>query len=267
SGFTGSRNSSWFAIIFGLASLIGSGYLGFLAFQNPLHDITTDLQTPPLFRRPVYAFPVGKGAEYLDESFRINRDYNPANAGVQMLQDPSFGPLTVKVPPTEAYVAVKKAIDTQLPDWHLVLDDPATFHLEYEVEDPIFRSIFDVVVEARKSIRSYDANSDLHVDTKVEARSRGRLNFSDFGWDMAILRDLKLRLGIALSKAEEDFAAKPPPAPPAKPAPPAATETTSPAEPEAEAPAATPPEAPKPAPPVAAKPAAPTGAAKAKKHK
>jgi len=220
----------WLSLILGLPALVSLGGLGYLAFLNPLHDITTEPTNPPLFLHPAYAFRVEKGAEYLEESLQLKRDYNPADAPAQVRLYPGFSSIPNKIPPAEAYGVAVKVIQSQFPAWKIVRNDENAHHLEVEAEDPVFQFVTDLALEAR--------GDPAHpFDSKTVMRSRLRFDWMDLGWDLTLLRDLQFRLNLAMAPLQEQFAQRradfeangaKPAAPPAVPStPPAAPKPIS----------------------------------------
>ena len=190
---------SWAALIFGLFALAGLGGIGYFAFLNPLHDVTTDLKNPPQFRHPAYPFSVGAGSEYLDESLRLKREFNPLHSATHQELYPTITSLQAKVPSKEAYAAVLKTVQTQFPTWKIVLNDPEARRLEAETAEPVFGFISDVVVELRWSAQH-------EFDSTIDMRSRMRVPLPDFGWDASVLRNLRVQLEFGLGPLEDQFA-------------------------------------------------------------
>jgi hypothetical protein len=230
---------SWLALVFGFLAIVGLGGLGYFSYQNPLHDVCTDLKNPPAFQHPAYPFTVAAGSEYLDESLRLNREFNPVHSAKHAELYANVTSDTVKVPANDAYAAIVKAVQAQFPAWKIVLNDTTTHHFEAEVEEPVFGLITDVVIEVR--------SDPQHAgESTVVMRSRLRSPLPDLGWDAYLLRILRVQIDFVITPLEEQFNKGKPQVPP----------------PAAPAPAQAPPVAPAPATPPA-KPAAP--AAKAKK--
>ena len=192
------RWKNWLAVVLGFVAVAALGALGFIGSQNPLHDLSTDLTTPPKFQHPFYSFEVKAGSEYLDESLRMSREFDPGQAATQQLLYPAITPFQVEVPTKEAFPAILKAIQSR-PTWKIVLNGAEQLRLEAEVEEPVFGIITDVVIEVR-SVPDHD------FDSVIALRSRLRMIVTDLGWDAYVLRELRAQLDSALKPLEHKFA-------------------------------------------------------------
>ena len=188
--------TSWPALLLGLLSLAALGAGAYFYSRNPIYDVTTDLQDPPKFLHPVYPFPVGEGAEFLEKNLQVDRSYDPALAAIQRITHPSIQGLKAKAPRQDVYAELLRVIDLQLPEWKKVLDDPKQFHAEFEVPWSPYRFVDDLVLEVREGVHEYDS--------RIELRSRTRPPLkSDFGMHVGRLDVLKVRLELALKPLEE----------------------------------------------------------------
>lgn len=201
---------SGLAFVLGALSTGAFLYFAYLAYLNPLRDVSTDTRSPPEFLYPAYSFRVDKGAEYLDPAFRINRAYDPSTAVTQLRIYPDIETITVKAAPAEVFAAAVEAVNTQLPRWRLVMKDEKALHVEWQVEDPVFHSVSDVVLVTH-------ANPKLPYEATVDLRSRFRYGPTDFGLGVGRLRDLKLLLQVRWSPLEAKYASLRPTAPPPPP--------------------------------------------------
>ncbi len=199
SRFIQAGTTSWFAFFMGLLALIALGGLGYLYYMNPVHDLTTDPRNPPKFVHPVYPFRVEKGAEFLEPSLQIQRDYEPALAATQLLSFPGFEGVKVGAPAADVYSEALKVIREQLPEWTLEFSDGKTLHAEYSAVWSPYHFVNDIVLEVR-------ADPKDNFQSTIDLRARNRLPLkSDFGVNIFILRDLKVRLALVTQPLENKF--------------------------------------------------------------
>jgi hypothetical protein len=198
-GFVGGgRSTSWFALLFGFPAVLAAVGYGVQRFRVPFSDVSTNLVTPPKFVNPAYPFSVEKGAEYLDASLQLHREYDPAVAAAQIRLLPDLAGTKVKAPGSDTYARILKMVQEQLPAWKRVYDDPKKFHAEFVVEQPPFRLLNDVAIEV-----SYDQR--MPNDSLVETRCRSRYPLVDLGVCLMTVQDLQLRLGIEMRALEGDI--------------------------------------------------------------
>lgn len=200
--FLRSGNTSWVSLFLGLFSFAAVGAGGYFYFTNPIYDVTTDVRNPPKFVHPVYPFRVEKGGEYLEPSLQLKRDYDPALAAVQLISYPGFEGVEVKAPAKNVYEEAMRLIESQLPDWNVLLNDGSRFHAEIEALWSPYSFVNDIILEVRP-VPEHD------FDSRVELRSRSRWPLrSDFGVNIFRLRDLKVRLALVLKPLEQRMAAE-----------------------------------------------------------
>lgn len=223
------------ALYLGVLALAGAAGLGFLWYQHPINDLTSNTIKPPPFLRPVYQIQPERGAEFLDPSLALRRDYPSEFAGIQNTHYSGFETISARLPLADAQPVIETAIKTAFPDWRIVHTEKSYPHVEAEVENPYLHFIDDVVVEARES-----KNSPNQI--MVDYRIRSRFPYGDLGMSAQRMAQLRAALEPELTKGAEKYAefqknyAKP-----AAPAPaPTATAVEPPA---AAAPAASPPPA------------------------
>lgn len=196
----GTKGMSWLTFSLGLPCLGVIGAVGYFHFQHPLNDITTDVRNPPRYLFPVFPFKVKYGAEYLDKSLQLNREYNPLETPTQLLSYPGLEGLAVKIPAKDTFEESMRQIKEQLPDWRIVIEDPKLFHSEMMVVWSPFKFTDDVVLEVRPDPTSAQ-------NSRIELRSRSRFGKGDFGVNFARLHHLKARLLLAMKPMEEKFQA------------------------------------------------------------
>jgi uncharacterized protein (DUF1499 family) len=196
----GARASYFLPFVLGIPALGVAGYSAYTHFQLPLPDISTDLQKPPAFLHPVTYFDVEKGAEFADASVQLSRDYNLSYGAIQYVKAPELKTVEFKIPMADAYNGAMKMIREQLPNWRIANDDPKALHAEMVVMSPVFNLLSDVILEVR-------GDPFMHAfDSKVDIRSRARLGFDFLGSNVNRVRDLRVRLELALKPLEEQFA-------------------------------------------------------------
>jgi uncharacterized protein (DUF1499 family) len=183
----------WLALLLGLASAGGLGFGGKLAMDSPLKDLTTDPQNPPKLTHRAFSLPGAE--EFLDDSFLIDKSYDPRQGTRQGKHFPELAPLLVRAPAEDVFPLLEKAVREQLPDWKIVKVDPEERRLEIEVESRVFRFIDDVAIESRPA-------KDPH-DSVIEFRSRSRAGTSDLGANASRIETLKVYLKAAVIPAEQ----------------------------------------------------------------
>lgn len=222
----------------GLAALASIGGLAYLGITHPALDVSTDITSPPNFIRPVYPFKVDRGGEFLDPNLQIQRNFDGAAKEAQAQAGHDFHSISVYAPQPVIYKRAVQTIRENAPHWRLVLDNPKTFHAEWERESPVFHFIDDMVLEVR---------TDAQGQSKVDLRIRSRRLFSDFGESASQLQNFLSHLEAAL----KPLGSTPPapairPAETARPGTPPAAQAAAPAAPVQPAPVPAP--APKPSP-------------------
>lgn len=133
----------------------------------PIHDITTDTASPPVFEAVV---PLRAGATNPP-------DYDPAVAAQQRDAYPDIVPLDVARPVDEVFEAVRRAAEAM--GWEIVAVDAARGRLEASDTTFWFRFKDDVVV--RVTARDTGA--------RVDVRSKSRVGRSDVGKNAERIRE------------------------------------------------------------------------------
>jgi len=227
--FTYYENGRLLANVFGFLALVLTLLIAGLTYENPLHDVTTDVFNPPKITHLVFPFRIDQGGDYLDPSLAIPGDFDAANAREHTANYPHLSPVSVNGTPEAAYEKLEKNLAKQPPNsartkneafaslykmaptLKPVLQDEKMHHLEYELEVPILGVISDVALD----VRTFAAG------TQVPVRVRTRVPLPDLGWGAFVIEDLNERI------ADLCGLAPPPPAPaaekpaekPAEPAP------------------------------------------------
>jgi uncharacterized protein (DUF1499 family) len=142
----------------------------------PIHDITTDLESPP---RYVAVLPLRQGAA------------NPAEYGgaavaaQQRAGYPDLGPASFAEPPGRVFAAVEAAA-RQL-GWRIVAAVPAEGRLEASATTAWFGFVDDVVVRV----------SPRNGGSRVDVRSVSRIGRGDLGTNAARVRRLLAKLAAS----------------------------------------------------------------------
>jgi uncharacterized protein (DUF1499 family) len=140
----------------------------------PINDITTDTTNPPQFvKAATLGANVGRNLGYPGAAF----------AEQQRAGYPDLGPLTMKMPPDEAFRRAA-AVARQMPAWEITRVDPAARALEGVATSRLFRFQDDFVVEVRPQ-------GDGSV---VEMRSKSRDGKGDIGANAARIKAFFARL-------------------------------------------------------------------------
>ena len=131
----------------------------------PINDITTDTANPPQFVK-AGSLPANQGRDmaYPGTSF----------AEQQRAGYPDLAPLTLSVPPDEAFQLVQAAAK-QMPDWEVTRVDASARALEGIATSRLFRFQDDFVIE----VRPHDGGS------VIEMRSKSRNGKGDVGANAA----------------------------------------------------------------------------------
>jgi uncharacterized protein (DUF1499 family) len=142
----------------------------------PIHDITTDLESPPPF---VAILPLRQGASNPAEYG------GPAVAARQREGYPDLGPVTFAEPPDRVFPAVEAAA-RQL-GWRIVAAVPAEGRLEASDTTAWFSFTDDVVVRV----------SPRDGGSRVDVRSVSRIGRSDLGANAARVRRFLAKLAAS----------------------------------------------------------------------
>lgn len=164
-----------------VASAVPAGWARTGRSVPPIHDITTDMQDPPLF---VDVLPHRRGAMNPPEYA------GAVVAAQQRAAWPDLGPLDVPLPRARVHAEARAAL--QRAGWQVVGDDETSGRLEAIATTRWFRFKDDIVLRLR----------DLPGGgTRVDMRSKSRIGRSDLGTNARRIRtflaDLQARLGRA----------------------------------------------------------------------
>lgn len=195
----GKRGMPTFSLLVGLLSLAALGGAGYLYYTHPLNDLTTNTLKPPAFLRPVYLFQPQAGAEFLDKSFELNRDYRSELTGLQNMHYSGLESISVKIPLAEATPLIEKTLRDNFPGWRIVHSEKTYPHVEAELENPFLHSIDDIVVEGRES-----KNNPAQI--VVDYRIRNRFPLGDLGLSARRMEDIRAALAGPLAQAANKLA-------------------------------------------------------------
>lgn len=133
-----------------------------------IHDISTDLEQPPEF---VAVVPLRRDAP------------NPVTYGGPEVAEqqrrayPDVMPLSLRIPPAEAYARVM--ITARRMGWDIVAEDPQAGRVEATATTPLFGFKDDVVVRVRPE----------GSDSRIDVRSVSRVGRSDVGTNARRIRE------------------------------------------------------------------------------
>jgi len=133
----------------------------------PIHDITTDMDNPPVFVAALKLRP--KDANTVA--------YEKDVAGKQRAAYPDIAPVKVTLAPAEAFKRALDAANT-MPGWTVVDNDPATGRIEANETSRWFRFTDDVVIRVTAD----------GAGARIDVRSVSRVGRSDFGVNAARVR-------------------------------------------------------------------------------
>jgi uncharacterized protein (DUF1499 family) len=164
------RGRAWLGVLVGAALL---GTLGALLARSGgaprIHDITTNPDDPPAYTQALEAPDnAGRNLTYPEGA--------PDAAEQQRQAYPDLKPLSLAVPPAEAFAQAHAAIARL--GWKPTFEDPAAGLLEAEDTSRLFLFVDDVVVRVR-------ASGDGSV---VDVRSTSRVGKGDLGANAARIR-------------------------------------------------------------------------------
>ncbi len=160
----GGRGRAWFAVLVGVLAL-GTVLSGALPARSAprINDFTTNPADPPQF-------------EYAkrDPETRT-RDYSyPAGfAEQQRTAYPDLAPITLAIPPAEAYEKARSAAESL--GWHVTLAEPTRGTIEARDTSKLFRFVDDVAIRVRPGpnggsiidirSKSRDGQGDMGINT------------------------------------------------------------------------------------------------------
>ncbi|SIO20293.1 Uncharacterized conserved protein, DUF1499 family [Parasphingorhabdus marina DSM 22363] len=149
-----------------------------------IHDITTDMQDPPMFTDAIMAIRNASGSNPADYVGKLKpgRDGEPDRlvSDLQAEAYPDIVPIRIDVTPAEAHERTVQAVQSL--GWALVSDDPGTGIVE--ATDTTFWYGFkdDVIIR----IRSNGATGSV-----VDIRSLSRVGGSDLGKNASRIREFR----------------------------------------------------------------------------
>lgn len=163
------------ALVIGLIGLVLAGVTAWVPYNlrmtaravPPIHDISTDLENPPLFVRVA--------ALRSSEDHPVAYD-GPAVAEMQRKGYPDLAPLTVSMPPARAFVAARAALESL--GLEVVDADAGQGRLEAVATSMLFGFRDDVVVRLTPQGGA----------TRVDVRSKSRVGRNDFGQNAGRVR-------------------------------------------------------------------------------
>lgn len=174
-----------------LAIVVGLGLLGYLLSWlqagrglPPIHEISTDLESPPPFvaiREIRDRIPGVNPSDYVAEQSLRGGKLNVPQA--QRRAYPDIRPLQLSVPPAEAFARVERAARTL--GWEIVAAVPEEGRLEATDTTRFFGFKDDVVVRLRAE----------GGGTRVDVRSKSRVGVGDVGANAARVRAFLAELG------------------------------------------------------------------------
>lgn len=182
----GFRDGPWLAILLGLATLGGLGYLGKIAYEAPLTDVATNPAHPEQFEGSSYV--TAYSTVPPDVSFEVKKTPGPVRLpALQQSRYPDIKTIYPSLPVSETFALVDRVARQMPANWRVILSSPETHRVEMEVTSPILHLVDDVAVVVRPFTE--DGSRSF-----VEMRSRSRHWGTDFGSNAANLRELAKRI-------------------------------------------------------------------------
>jgi uncharacterized protein (DUF1499 family) len=135
----------------------------------PIHDITTDLDNPP-------AFSAVLPARAAERAGSLDRRA-PQLGELQKAAYPDLAPLTITLPPTQAFAAALEAAKS-MPGWTIVAADANAGRIEASEQTRWFRFTDDVVIRVVGD----------GAGSRIDMRSTSRQGRSDYGVNAARIR-------------------------------------------------------------------------------
>jgi uncharacterized protein (DUF1499 family) len=142
-----------------------------------IHDVTTDIDDPPLFVEIVAVREAG-GAQNPPE-------YASEFAEAQQAAFPDLTTLEISTAPGVVFAAAEGVVEEL--GWEVVASDPATGRLEATASTSYFKFKDDVVVRVRATAEG----------SEVDIRSKSRVGRGDMGANAARMREFLARLQSA----------------------------------------------------------------------
>jgi uncharacterized protein (DUF1499 family) len=187
----GFRDAKKLTIFMGILSLAAIGFTVKLSIENPLNDVSTDANRPPVFGHDTYRFNVPEGFIGSDTQYLFDKSYSLNSAAELPIVYPQLKPIVVEEPPQAVIQKLETSLKQLPPDWKIVFANkqaPLSIELEYESE--LFRFVDDVVVEVRPNLMG--PGSEIHI------RSKSRYGKSDLGANIKKIQVLLARLSGSL---------------------------------------------------------------------
>jgi uncharacterized protein (DUF1499 family) len=145
----------------------------------PIHDITTDIDNPPIFSAVLAA----RAAEHARSVHR-----GPQLAQLQKTAYPDVTPFTTVLPVAKAFDEAL-VVAKSMPGWTIVAADPNTHCIEASQQSRWFRFTDDIVIRVAVD----------QAGSRIDVRSTSRQGQSDYGVNAARIRAylsaLKKRIG------------------------------------------------------------------------
>jgi len=135
----------------------------------PIHDITTDIENPPVFKAVLVARTAERASSVNDRS--------PELAQLQKSAYPDVLPLVIALPVASAFNEALHVAQS-MPGWTIVASDADAGHIEATEQSRWFRFTDDVVIRivAREG------------ESRIDMRSTSRQGRSDYGVNAARIR-------------------------------------------------------------------------------
>ncbi len=167
------RRRAWLGTTTGFVLLLLGGFLLWRDRNTPpIHDLTTNPQSPPAFSESVRAARIRRnGVEYPDGGSSV-----PA---MQQRAYPDLAPIGLPVPPDIALDRARRAAEEL--GWKITRIDPEEGRLEAYDTSRIFKFVDDIVVRIRPS----------GAGSVVDVRSSSRVGHGDLGKNAERIREFR----------------------------------------------------------------------------
>ncbi len=167
------RGRAWGAFLCGAAvTLLLAGLAGAGHGLPLINDITTSPEDPPAYRTAP-TLPENHGRDFV---------YPAANAGPVHAAYPDLAPITLALPPAEAFGRALRA--AQALGWQVTRSDPDAGELEATSTSRVFRFVDDVAVRVRAD----------GAGSRIDVRSKSRDGTGDLGANAARIRAFRTRI-------------------------------------------------------------------------
>ena len=165
----------------GLVPVLALSGVGAEALKAPMiHDITTDMDSPPAF---VFIQP--------EDGYRVNSLVYPGEevSAVQREAYPDITTFYTSQPPRKVFQAA--LFSASLMGWEIVAQDLANFRFEAIAKTPLFGFTDDIAVRITASTDG---------DNAVDVRSMSRVGISDLGTNARRIREFLNQLQVTLEE-------------------------------------------------------------------